>query len=200
MDAMWCYDQRMAHTAMDKEIRSIVKYANMALEIWNDLHERFGKESAPRGYELKQSITQTRQEGTSISAYYTKLSSIWDEIDSILLTPWWCVFSCKDSNTCYEANTKPWNIILPGGRGRATTKYCRWKKIHTHSRCSGLSNFAACWSWQQSSYQVSSTIHPLACYISYDKFFNRHKSFLADIMSHDEPKTLFQASQDEKWW
>ncbi|XP_023734935.2 uncharacterized protein LOC111882795 [Lactuca sativa] len=74
-------------TTMDKEIRSSVKYANTALEIWNDLHERFGKESAPRGYELKQSITQTRQEGTSVSAYYTKLRGIWDEIDSILPTP-----------------------------------------------------------------------------------------------------------------
>lgn len=63
-------------TAMEKEIRSSVKYANTALEIWNDLHERFGKESAPRAYELKQSITQTRQEGASVSAYFTKLRSI----------------------------------------------------------------------------------------------------------------------------
>ncbi|XP_023731706.1 uncharacterized protein LOC111879466 [Lactuca sativa] len=53
-------------TAMDKEIRSSVKYANTALKIWNDLYERFGKESAPRGYELK---------------------GIWDEIDSVLPTP-----------------------------------------------------------------------------------------------------------------
>ena len=74
-------------TAMEKEIRSSVKYANTALEIWNDLHERFGKESAPRAYELKQSVTQTRQEGASVSAYFTKLRNIWDEIDSVLPTP-----------------------------------------------------------------------------------------------------------------
>ncbi|KAI3680226.1 hypothetical protein L2E82_50551 [Cichorium intybus] len=74
-------------TAMEKEIRSSVKYANTALEIWNDLHERFGKESAPRAYELKQSVTQTRQERASVSAYFTKLRSIWDEIDSVLPTP-----------------------------------------------------------------------------------------------------------------
>ncbi|KAJ0462069.1 putative transcription factor interactor and regulator CCHC(Zn) family [Helianthus annuus] len=74
-------------TAMEKEIRNSVKYANTALEIWNDLHERFGKESAPRTYELKQSITTTRQEGSSVSAYFTKLRALWDELDSVLPTP-----------------------------------------------------------------------------------------------------------------
>ncbi|KAK1414483.1 hypothetical protein QVD17_30228 [Tagetes erecta] len=35
-------------TAMDKDIRGSVKYANASSEIWKDLKERFGKESAPR--------------------------------------------------------------------------------------------------------------------------------------------------------
>lgn len=40
-------------TAMDKNIRSSVRYANTSTEIWKDLKERFGKGSAPRAYELK---------------------------------------------------------------------------------------------------------------------------------------------------
>ncbi|KAM0049230.1 putative retrotransposon Copia-like protein [Helianthus debilis subsp. tardiflorus] len=48
-------------TAMEKEIRVSVKYANTAEEIWNDLQERFGKGSAPRAYELKQLLSSTRQ-------------------------------------------------------------------------------------------------------------------------------------------
>ncbi|KAJ9538193.1 hypothetical protein OSB04_030926 [Centaurea solstitialis] len=72
---------------MERDIRNSVKYAKTATEIWNDLEERFGKESAPKAYELKQQLTTTRQDGSSVSAYYTKLRSIWDEMESVLPTP-----------------------------------------------------------------------------------------------------------------
>nr|GFA06723.1 putative ribonuclease H-like domain-containing protein [Tanacetum cinerariifolium] len=58
---------------MEKGIRDSVKYANTSSEIWSDLKERFGKESAPRAYELKKKITATRQDGSSVSTYYTRL-------------------------------------------------------------------------------------------------------------------------------
>ncbi|KAM0024788.1 putative RNA-directed DNA polymerase [Helianthus debilis subsp. tardiflorus] len=82
-------------TAMDKEIRASVKYANTATEIWNDLIERFGKESAPRAYELKQTLNITKQDGASVSAYYTKLRRIWDEINMVLPTPSCGCDGCK---------------------------------------------------------------------------------------------------------
>ncbi|KAJ0600120.1 putative retrotransposon gag domain, retrotransposon Copia-like protein [Helianthus annuus] len=71
------------HTAMEKEIRTSVKYATTAQEIWDDLKERFGKGNAPRAYELKQSLSTIKQEGLSVSAYYTKLRGLWDEIQSV---------------------------------------------------------------------------------------------------------------------
>ncbi|KAM0043166.1 putative retrotransposon gag domain, retrotransposon Copia-like protein [Helianthus debilis subsp. tardiflorus] len=74
-------------TAMNKDIRASVKYANASSEIWNDLKERFGKESAPRAYELKQTLSAAHQDGSSVSAYYTKLRGIWDEIESVLPVP-----------------------------------------------------------------------------------------------------------------
>ena len=67
-------------TAMEKEIRSSVKYASTTSEMWSDLRERFGKESAPRAYELKNKIAASHQDGATVSAYYTKLRSLWDEI------------------------------------------------------------------------------------------------------------------------
>ncbi|PWA64814.1 gag-polypeptide of LTR copia-type [Artemisia annua] len=70
-------------TAMEKNIRNSVKYATTAGEIWSDLKERFGKESAPRAYELKQKIASTRQNGASVSKYFTQLRSLWDEAQSI---------------------------------------------------------------------------------------------------------------------
>ena len=80
------------NTAMEKDIRTSVKYAATSQEIWEDLKERFGKESAPKAYELKQSLSATRQDGLSVSAYYTKLRGIWDEIHSVLPMP---ICECK---------------------------------------------------------------------------------------------------------
>ncbi|KAI3808616.1 hypothetical protein L1987_24571 [Smallanthus sonchifolius] len=70
-------------TAMEKNIRDSVKYATAASEMWSDLQERFGKESVPRAYELKQKIATTRQDGNNISTYYTRLRALWDESQSI---------------------------------------------------------------------------------------------------------------------
>ncbi|XP_076887853.1 uncharacterized protein LOC143538116 [Bidens hawaiensis] len=71
-------------TTMENDIRNSVKCNNTACEIWTNLQERFGKKSAPRAYELKQSLTVTQQDGTSVTAYFTKLKGLWDEIESVL--------------------------------------------------------------------------------------------------------------------
>ncbi|XP_022033109.1 uncharacterized protein LOC110934232 [Helianthus annuus] len=73
--------------AMEKNMRDSVKYATTSSEIWADLRERFGEESAPRAYELKQKIAITRQDGTSVSTYYTRLRALWDESQSIQSFP-----------------------------------------------------------------------------------------------------------------
>lgn len=70
-------------TAMEKDIRTSVRYANTSAEIWKDLEERFEKEGAPRAYELKQSLNATRQDGSYVSSYYTKLKAVWDELQLV---------------------------------------------------------------------------------------------------------------------
>ncbi|KAJ0546332.1 putative RNA-directed DNA polymerase [Helianthus annuus] len=52
---------------------------------------------------------------------------------------------------------------------------------------------------QPTSNQESSTVHPLAHFISYDKFTDKHKAFLAAITSNNEPKHYNQAVQDAHW-
>nr|GEZ80658.1 hypothetical protein [Tanacetum cinerariifolium] len=68
--------KRWLATTMEKGIRDSVKYANTSSEIWSDMKERFGKESAPRAYEWKKKITTTRQEGSSVSTYYPRLRGV----------------------------------------------------------------------------------------------------------------------------
>nr|GEX68989.1 putative Gag-polypeptide of LTR copia-type [Tanacetum cinerariifolium] len=88
MDEVRCDDKRVAYHSHKKGIHDSVKYANTSSEICSDLKERFGKESTPRAYELKKKITATRQEGSSVSTYYTCLRSLWDESHSIFSFPW----------------------------------------------------------------------------------------------------------------
>ncbi|KAI3785071.1 hypothetical protein L1987_44183 [Smallanthus sonchifolius] len=52
---------------------------------------------------------------------------------------------------------------------------------------------------QPTTNQGTSTVHPLAQYVSYDKFSKSHKAFIAAINSHGEPKCFNQAVQDDKW-
>ncbi|XP_023745444.1 uncharacterized protein LOC111893609 [Lactuca sativa] len=74
-------------TTMEKRIRSSVKCASTSIEIWADLKEHFGKESAPRAYELKRTLTITHQDRVSVSTYYTKMRSVCDEIQSVCPLP-----------------------------------------------------------------------------------------------------------------
>ncbi|XP_076915788.1 uncharacterized protein LOC143575246 [Bidens hawaiensis] len=74
-------------TAMDKEIRVSVKYANSAEDMWADLHERFVKDNAPRAYKLKRLLAMTKQDRSSVSAYYTRLKTLWNEIGTAFSVP-----------------------------------------------------------------------------------------------------------------
>ncbi|XP_019170537.1 PREDICTED: uncharacterized protein LOC109166102 [Ipomoea nil] len=74
-------------SAMDKDIRSSVRYANTARDIWEDLEERFGKGSAPRAFEIRRSVVLLKQENASVSSYYAKLKSLWDEMMAISPLP-----------------------------------------------------------------------------------------------------------------
>nr|KAJ0225136.1 hypothetical protein LSAT_V11C100003040 [Lactuca sativa] len=82
-------------SSMEKEIKSSVKYATITCDIWVDLEECFGKENAPRAYELRRTVTTIQQGDMYIFAYYTKLRSVWDEIQSLSLTPSCVCRGCK---------------------------------------------------------------------------------------------------------
>ncbi|XP_019198424.1 PREDICTED: uncharacterized protein LOC109192306 [Ipomoea nil] len=74
-------------SAMDKDMRNSVRYANTARDIWEDLEERFEKGSAPRAFEIRRAVVLLRQEKVYVSSYYTKLKSLWDETMAISPLP-----------------------------------------------------------------------------------------------------------------
>lgn len=71
--------------SVSTEIRPSILYAETAAQIWSDLKDRFSQSNAPKIYQLKQSISALKQEGMSVSLYFTQLKSLWDELNSIAL-------------------------------------------------------------------------------------------------------------------
>ncbi|XP_043725813.1 uncharacterized protein LOC122672396 [Telopea speciosissima] len=52
-----------------------------------DLHDRFSQKNAPRIFEIRRSISTLNQGIDSISAYYTKMKSLHDELSSYQALP-----------------------------------------------------------------------------------------------------------------
>ncbi|KAK2977963.1 hypothetical protein RJ640_029673 [Escallonia rubra] len=50
-------------------------------EVWSDLQEHFTQGIAQRVFELKSAIALLQQEKTTISSYYGKLKSVWNELE-----------------------------------------------------------------------------------------------------------------------
>ncbi|KAF7116042.1 hypothetical protein RHSIM_RhsimUnG0039800 [Rhododendron simsii] len=69
--------------SVSDEIGSSILYAHTARAIWIDLSDQFLQSNAPQIYQLKRSISALKQEELSISAYFTKLKSLWDELNSL---------------------------------------------------------------------------------------------------------------------
>jgi hypothetical protein len=62
--------------SVSTEIRPSILYAETAAQIWTDLKDRFSQSNAPKIYQLKQSIPALKQEGMSVSLYFTQLKSL----------------------------------------------------------------------------------------------------------------------------
>ena len=73
--------------SLSKEIASSVIYANTAQEIWEDLKERFAQGNGPRVFEIQKSISTLSQDQSSMSTYYTRLKSLWDELNNFRSIP-----------------------------------------------------------------------------------------------------------------
>ncbi|RVW44988.1 Retrovirus-related Pol polyprotein from transposon RE2 [Vitis vinifera] len=84
--ATWSCCNDMVHSwivnTLNPEISDSVIYYATAHEVWEDLRERFSQSNAPRIIEIQREIAYHRQEQLSISVYYTKLKSLWNELAS----------------------------------------------------------------------------------------------------------------------
>ncbi|KAM6569812.1 hypothetical protein CsatB_017797 [Cannabis sativa] len=55
-------------------------YHDNAAKIWAELHERFNEKNAPRIFEAKKTMQSLTQGSNTVTTYYTRLKSLWDQI------------------------------------------------------------------------------------------------------------------------
>ncbi|GKU96826.1 hypothetical protein SLEP1_g10018 [Rubroshorea leprosula] len=79
--------------ALSRELHGSVAYAESAAEVWEDLKERFSQGNTSRIYELRLELATTTQQTRSVTAYFTKLKPIWDELQAHEPVPT-CTYGC----------------------------------------------------------------------------------------------------------
>lgn len=71
-------------SSLDRMVAKSVMYNKYASKIWNDLEERFGVSTSAQIYSLHEELSNISQEANmTITEYYTKVKSVWDEIDNL---------------------------------------------------------------------------------------------------------------------
>ncbi|XP_070049461.1 uncharacterized protein [Nicotiana tomentosiformis] len=69
------------------ELLSGIAYTSNAHLVWEDLTERFDKIHRMRIFQLHRAIATLEQGTDSVSIYFTKLKSLWNEYDALAPTP-----------------------------------------------------------------------------------------------------------------
>ncbi|KAH0723803.1 hypothetical protein KY289_006847 [Solanum tuberosum] len=72
---------------VSEDLLSGIVYATNAFSVWADLKERFDKVNRMRIYQLHREITTLTQGTDSISLYFTKLKTLWNEYDAVVPSP-----------------------------------------------------------------------------------------------------------------
>ncbi|KAH0675186.1 hypothetical protein KY285_022987 [Solanum tuberosum] len=69
--------------SLSKEIAESILYSQSAKVLWSDLEDRFGQANGANLFQLQKDLNAVVQENSSISAYFTKMKSLWDELDAL---------------------------------------------------------------------------------------------------------------------
>ncbi|KAH7557120.1 hypothetical protein JRO89_XS11G0050600 [Xanthoceras sorbifolium] len=86
----WSKSMILALTAKNKIVTHSVEpdlakgvvHAKMARQVWEDFKDQFSQKNAPAIYQIQKSLATLSQGTMTISAYFTKLKSVWDELDT----------------------------------------------------------------------------------------------------------------------
>ncbi|PNX93517.1 retrovirus-related Pol polyprotein from transposon TNT 1-94 [Trifolium pratense] len=65
---------------IEPSLRSTMSHMEVAMDLWNDIKERFSIANGPRIQQLKAELVECKQKGLTIVTYYGKLKKLWEEL------------------------------------------------------------------------------------------------------------------------
>ena len=77
-------------------------YVKTAAEIWTQLENRFAISNGSRKYQLNRETYSLKQDGSSISEYYTKMKAVWEELEAMSDLP--CVVTAAEDVAQFMAS------------------------------------------------------------------------------------------------
>ncbi|XP_012833154.1 PREDICTED: uncharacterized protein LOC105954028 [Erythranthe guttata] len=83
--------------SVEPDLAKGVVHAKTARQVWEDFRDQFSQKNAPAIYQIQKSLSSLSQGTMSISTYFTKLKSLWDELDTYRPIP-----ACNQMNAHVE--------------------------------------------------------------------------------------------------
>lgn len=71
------------HNNVSDTIKSSILFISTASEIWSQLAKRFSLTNGSHKYKLSRDLFNLKQNGAKVHEYFTSLSSLWEELDSM---------------------------------------------------------------------------------------------------------------------
>nr|XP_016445482.1 PREDICTED: uncharacterized protein LOC107770663 [Nicotiana tabacum] len=69
--------------SLSKDIGDNIIYSKSAMDLWTSLEHKFGQSNSAKLYHLQKELHGLSQGTNVIATYFTKLKSLWDELDSL---------------------------------------------------------------------------------------------------------------------
>ncbi|KAL0406493.1 UNVERIFIED_CONTAM: hypothetical protein Slati_3963200 [Sesamum latifolium] len=73
--------------SISKDIVEAFMYASSSRELWLELQRRYGRSNGPMIYQIQREISTVSQGDLSVTAYFTKIKKLWNEICCLAPSP-----------------------------------------------------------------------------------------------------------------
>jgi len=80
--------------SLSKEISESVIYCLTAVDLWNELQERYGQPDGAKLFQLQRDLNNISQGTNDVASYFNKLKKLWDQM-KVLNTFMTCGCDCK---------------------------------------------------------------------------------------------------------
>ena len=109
-----CNDMVMSWilNVLSRSIEDNIVYAKTTRQMWVELEERFGQVNGTKLYQLQKEMCNFSQGASDISTYYTKVKSLWHELDDIDDFP---ACTCSAKKTLKREQTKKLDLAVLDG-------------------------------------------------------------------------------------